>query len=97
MKVQPTPCGMNLSRKKCVRFRPGCVTVPAGIRRLGAGLVDVNPNGVADIKPRVAPKALPWVDGRSITNPNGVVARSLPRVDPLRSVQKNATTPLGLP
>ena len=49
------------------------------------------------MKPRVAPKALPWVGERYLTNPNGVVALSWPRVDPMRLSQaKNATTPLGL-
>jgi hypothetical protein len=33
---------------------------------------------------RVSPKAIPWIDGPYVSNSNGVVARSMNRVDPMR-------------
>jgi len=48
------------------------------------------------LQPRVAPQALPWVRGRSMTDPNGVVARPFPALTSFQSTQKKATTPLGL-
>jgi len=74
-----------------------CVTVSAGFRRIGTGRASTDPNGVTGLKPRVAPKALPWVGRSSMANPNGVVDGMCLRVDPLRFKRNHAATPLGLP